>query len=59
MKSCNSTPSQMFPVRLPTGVGTKIVLAGEIEKRIYSTALYVKDGATVLSGMTLESGNSR
>ena len=49
----------MFPVRLPTGVSTKMVLAGEIEKRIYSTALYVKGGAIVLSGMTLESGNSR
>lgn len=49
----------MLPVRLPTVVGTKNILAGEIEKRIYSTALYMNSGATVLSGMTLESDNSR
>lgn len=59
MKSCNSTACEMLPVRLPTVVGTKNILAGEIEKRIYSTALYMNSGATVLSGMTLESDNSR
>lgn len=59
MKSCNSTASMMLPVRLPTAVGTKNILAGEIEKRIYSTTLYMNSGASVLSGMTLESDNSR
>ena len=49
----------MLPVRLPTAVGTKNILAGEIEKRIYSTTLYMNSGASVLSGMTLESDNSR
>ena len=59
MKSCNSTASEMLLVRLPTVVGTKNILAGEIEKRIYPTALYMNSGGTVLSGMTLESDNSR